>query len=202
MALLNLRLSPDQQHRLETETRTRGISRSDVTCEALGLYFRNLDRRKDENEDIHDDWGDFGGKVIETHKQVLMTALEAIDDSEWAQVVEPLYAVFKEKTIDKSRYYQNPALFPKNMDAPFGAKVVAAIGFASDDVHEIAVDLEQLFFEYGWEAGDEALAESPRCGKEQRPDWMRANRSRAATTRLPRAPAGRSKRGPVPLRRI
>lgn len=52
-------------------------------------------------------------------------------------------------------------MVPKNLEAPYGAKVVAAIGFAADDVHDIAVDLEQLFLEYCWSAGDEAFDEIP-----------------------------------------
>lgn len=102
MALFNLRLTPEQKDRLDREARERGINRSDVTREALDEYFRRKDTRPGSDEDIDDDWADFADRAKEAHRAVLMAALDAVYEGEWSEMVEPLYKVFRQKTIEKS----------------------------------------------------------------------------------------------------
>ena len=157
MTLFNLRISPELQHKLQAEATKRGISRSDIAREAL-LAHLTVDEAI-QPEEIHDDWSDLGSEIIAAQHKILKTMISKIDDAEWDEIIEPIYQRFRTKTIAKSRAYANPTMLTRKTEAPFNPFLIATIGLASDDVHEIKVSLEQLLFEYCWFAGDAALME-------------------------------------------
>lgn len=167
MSLFNLRLSPELHAKLKAEADLRGVSRSDIARDAITAYLAGDQTEPREKADMQDDWSEFGSQVIDAQRTILTNLINKLDKAEWEEVVEPIYATFREMTIAKSRSYQNPWLNSRNQSPPFDPQVVAAIGFASDDVHEIKVSLEQVFFEYAWNTGEEAFAEIPAI-------WQRA----------------------------
>lgn len=116
-----------------------------------------------------DDWSDFGGDVIRTQLALLKGMISTLDQADWNQAIEPLYATFRKKVIACTRAYHNPWIVTtrdgRDPDAPLDPHVVVVIGFASDDAHEITVSLEQMFFECFWRAGEEAFNEIPEIWK-------------------------------------
>jgi hypothetical protein len=195
--IFNLRLAPDLQDRLAAAAKRRGISRSEIAREALELHLDELDGTPPRRLEIDDDWSEFGREIVAAQQTVLRKLIVNLDHAEWAEAVEPAYQVFREMTVAKSRAYQNPWISTFATEPPFDPVVVAALGFAADDVHEITVDLEQALFEYGWFAGDKALGEVPEiCARarerllagEPDPDEavIRATRARGRKRKAPK----------------
>lgn len=164
MALFNLRLTDALQRQLHTEADRRGISRSDLVRDAIAAYLTPQTQPQIAQLEPNDDWSEFGAAVTNAHRTILTSLIAQLDDATWAETVEPLYAQFRDMTIASSRSHQNPALAPAQYTAPwppYEPRVQTILAFAADDEHVISVSLEQLFFEYGWHAGLEALAEIP-----------------------------------------
>lgn len=195
--IFNLRLEPGLQGRLAAAARRRGISRSEIAREALEVHLDELDGIPQRSSTIDDDWSEFGRKVVEAQETVLRRVLAELASGGWNDTVEPIYNVFRQMTVAKSRTYQNPSINTFATEAPFDPVIVTAIGFASDDVHEITVDLEQALFEYGWFAGDKALDEIPEiCARakarllsgepEPDDDTIRATRARGRKRKAPK----------------
>lgn len=155
--MFNLRLTPELQEQLKSEATRRGVSRSDVARVAIEAYLAKNTPARIHDDELTDEWSDLGAKVINAQRFVLHKMLDALDDPNWEGMVEPIYALFRQKTIAKTRTYETPSIFSRARQAPFDPYVVAAIGFASDDIHEIKVSLEQLLFEYCWSHGDAAF---------------------------------------------
>ncbi|WP_337848239.1 CopG family transcriptional regulator [Sphingomonas sp.] len=193
MTLFNLRLSPELQARLQAEADRRGVSRSNIARDAIVAYLEPGPENTTPApaSDIHDDWSEFGSEVIAAQRTILSSLIAKLEDAEWAAAVEPIYAVFRDMTIAKSRTYTNPSINSRNASAPYEPHVVAVLGFAADDVHEIEVGLEQLFFEYAWFAGLEAFSEIPGIWErakarvdagEPRPDYEQITAARVHRT--------------------
>lgn len=195
--IFNLRLASDLQARLAAAAKRRGMSRSEIAREALELHLDELDGTPPRRLEIDDNWSEFGCEIVAAQQTVLRKLIANLDHAEWAEAVEPAYQVFREMTVAKSRAYQNPWISTFATEPPFDPVVVAALGFAADDVHEITVDLEQALFEYGWFAGDKALGEVPEiCARararllagEPEPDeaGIRATRARGRKRKAPK----------------
>jgi len=165
MAIFNVRLDEKMQVDLAAAARAKRVNKSEIVREALSDYFREDKPLCAGAYDMDDDWSEFGSAVLESQRKIMSKAIARLSEDEWTDAVEPVYAALREKVVQKSRAYEsNPSIFPDSFaeeEGPFRPAVVAAIGFAADDVHEIRVSLEQLFFEYAWLAGDKAFAEIP-----------------------------------------
>ncbi len=158
MSLFNVRLTPDIEQQLTTAAKQRGVSRSELVRSAITAHLTDTANERDTAQDITDDWSDFGSAVHDAHRNLLQSLVEQIETREWKSNIEPLYAMFRSKVIEKTRCYQTPSIFLDRANKPY---LTAAIGFASDDIHEIKISLEQLFFEFCWHSGDEGFAQIP-----------------------------------------
>ena len=160
MTIINLRLSAGERDELDTAARAKGITRSDLIRQSLKSYL--APRSASKASLLADPWEDFARETVAAHKAALKDMIDRIEDTSWAASVERLYQIFRRKTVVATLGYQNPSLFTTNTEPPFGPRVTSAIGFASDDIAEISLSLEQFFLEYLWHAGDEAYAEIPK----------------------------------------
>lgn len=164
MSLFNVRLPKDIEARLNEEAGARKCSKSDIAREAITAFLAKESREDFEAGEIDDDWSEFGAEVMAAQRMVFERVISKLYDAEWADLVEPLYGVFRKKVIEKTKAYQNPAIFLQ----PDGeAMVTGTIGLAADDIFEVKVTLEDLFYTYCVDAGDEAFDEIPKI-------WERA----------------------------
>jgi len=162
MSLFNVRLPKEIEARLIAEAAARKCSKSDIAREAITAFLAHADRAsRDDLEagDIDDDWSEFGAEVMDAQRKVFERVISKLYDAEWADLVEPLYDVFRKKVIEKTKAYQTPAIFLQ----PNGeALVTSSIGFAADDLVDLKMPLEDLFYNYCVDAGDEAFNEIPK----------------------------------------
>jgi predicted transcriptional regulator len=164
MSLFNVRLPKDIEARLSEEAGARRCSKSDLAREAITAFLAGKDREDVEAGEIDDDWSEFSGEVIEAQRKVFERVIAKLYEAEWVDLIEPLYGVFRKKVIEKTNAFQNPAIFLQ----PDGtAMVTATIGLAADDIFEVKMPLEDLFYTYCVDAGDEAFDEIPKI-------WQRA----------------------------
>lgn len=164
MSLFNVRLPREIEARLSEEAAARRCSKSDIARDAITAFFARKDRENYEAGDTEDDWSEFGAEVMDAQRKVFERVIAKLYDAEWADLVEPLYDVFRKKVIEKSKAYGisgnagNPTL---SLDAKGVPMVTAAIGFAADDIFDLKTPLEDLFYQYCVDAGDEAFDAIP-----------------------------------------
>lgn len=185
---LSVRLSDEIEGKLKKESAKRGLKRSELVRDILEAHLTTYtyDERQDK---MWDDWGDFGSRLIQAQQEVfgqmvsklyaepwrdLGAAMEKvfariIDEmwttpdehgcGSWYTFVVPLYDLFKRKVMEKSKALRSPRIYPGARGGP--PIVVAAIGFAADDICEVQIPLEDVFYEYCWDAGEEAFNAIP-----------------------------------------
>lgn len=164
MPIFNVRLDEEIQSNINKVARAKRVNKSEIVREALSEYFREGEPHSAGDYDECDDWSEFAGAVLESQRKIVSKAIDRLSEDDWGVGVELVYAKLREKVVEKSRAYGNyPALHhtPSKSAKHTKPEIIAIIGFASDDVHEIRVELEQVFFEYAWSYGDEAFAALP-----------------------------------------
>lgn len=171
MTIFNVRLSREDEADLSAAAKKSGRSKSEIARDAISAHLKTMADDEKRWETLQDDWSDYGAAVLDAYgalvgaqvakldavRKAFATRLVEIDNLEWEQAIEPVYEIFRKKVIEKSgSYTPNPYITGRDIKQP---DVVAAIGFAADDVHDFKIPLEQVFYDYcehaGWEAFDE-----------------------------------------------
>lgn len=174
MTIFNVRLSHEDEAELSAAAKKSGRSKSDIARDAISAHLQKIANDEKRWETLHDDWSEYGAAVLDAYgalvgaqvakldafRKAFETRLVEIENMDWDKAIEPVYEIFRKKVIEKSRSYgPNPYIGGRDIKQP---DVVAAIGFAADDVHDFKIPLEQVFYDYcdsaGWEAFDEIPA--------------------------------------------
>lgn len=173
MTIFNVRLSREDEAGLSAAAKKSGRSKSEIARDAISAHLQKMAEDEKRWETLHDDWSEYGAAVLDAYgalvgaqvakldalRRAFETRLVEIEDMDWEKAIEPVYEIFREKVIEKSRSYSpNPYIGGRDIKQP---DVVAAIGFAADDVHDFKLPLEQAFYNYCVSAGWEAFGEIP-----------------------------------------
>ena len=173
MTIFNVRLSREDEAELSQAAKKSGRSKSEIARDAISAHLQKLADDEKRWETLHDDWHEYGAAVLDAYgalvgaqvakldalRKTFETRLVEINNMPWEEAIEPVYEIFRQKVIAKSRSYgPNPYIGGPDINRP---DVVAAIGFAADDVHEFKIPLEQVFYDYCDSAGWQAFEEIP-----------------------------------------
>lgn len=201
MMLFNVRLSHEDEAALAQAAKKQGRSKSEIARAAISAYIQALPDEEKRLETLFDDWREFGAAVLDTYealaeaqiakldvlKKAFQSRIDEIANMEWEEAIEPVYAIFRQKVIEKSEAYgENPSICKSRTEVPM---VIGAIGFAADDVYEMKKPLEQVFYDYcdsaGWEAFDEIPAIHARARERLEADDRAKSEARANTDDKP-----------------
>lgn len=184
MFLLSVRLPPEIETRLNAEVEKRGLKKSEIVRQALEAHLATHDPDYSWNT-LRDDWGDFGGLVIQAQQEVFGKIVEKLyadrwkemasamerafndvisemyeeDGAAWDALVAPLYKLFRQKVIEKTKAAHNGGVYGGAGAGP--PYIISVTYFAADDNFARKKTLEDLFYEYCVDVGDEAFNEIP-----------------------------------------
>ena len=175
MTIFNVRLSREDEAELTAAAKKSGRSKSEIARDAISAHLKNMADDEKRRETLHDDWSDYGGVVLDAYgalvgaqvakldalRKSFETRLDEIERMDWEEAIEPVYALFRKKVIEKSEAYHPNPWIDCHRD-PHNPVVIGSLGFAADDSYSLKRPLEQVFYDYcefaGWEAFDEILA--------------------------------------------
>lgn len=172
MTIFNVRLSRDDEAELSAAAKKSGRSKSEIARDAISAHLKSMADDERRWETLHDDWSEYGSAVQDAYealvghqvakldavRKAFETRLVEIGNMDWEKAIEPVYEVFRRKVIEKSgvAYAPNPYIGGRD---PKNPEMIAVIGFAADDTHDLVILLEQVFYDYchasGWEAFNE-----------------------------------------------
>ena len=174
MRIFNVRLSREEEAELAAAAKKSGRSKSDIARDAISAHLKTMADDEKRWETLQDDWSEYGSAVQDAYealvgvqvakldavRKALETRLVEIGNMDWAKAIEPVYEIFRRKVIEKSgvAYAPNPYIGGRDPKDP---EMIAVIGFAADDTHDLAIPLEQVFYNYCDSAGWEAFNEIP-----------------------------------------
>ena len=175
MTIFNVRLSREDEAELAAAAKKSGRSKSEIARDAISAHLKTMADDERRWETLHDDWSEYGSAVQDAYealvghqvakldavRKAFETRLTEIGNMDWEKSIEPVYEIFRRKVIEKSviAYAPNPYIGGRDPKEP---EMVAVIGFAADDTHDLVVPLEQVFYDYchasGWDAFNEIAA--------------------------------------------
>ena len=174
MTIFNVRLSREDEAELAAAATKSGRSKSEIARDAISAHLKSMADDERRWETLHDDWSDYGSAVQDAYeglvghqiakldavRKAFETRLVEIGHMDWEQAIEPVYEIFRRKVIEKSgiAYAPNPYIGGRDPKEP---EMVAVIGFAADDTHDLVIPLEQVFCNYCDSAGWDAFNEIP-----------------------------------------
>lgn len=175
MTIFNVRLSREDEAGLAAAAKKSGRSKSEIARDAISAHLQNMADDEKRWETLHDDWSEYGAAVVDAYgalvgaqvakldalRKKFEERLDQIEAMDWEQAIEPVYAVFRKKVIEKSESYHPNPWIDCDKD-PKNPIVMGSVGFAADDSYSLKRPLEQVFYDYcefaGWEAFDEIPA--------------------------------------------
>lgn len=175
MIIFNVRLSREDEAELAAAAKKLGRSKSEIARDAISAHLKSMADDERRWETLHDDWSEYGSAVQDAYEALVGAQVAKLDavrkafearlveigEMDWEKAIEPVYEVFRRKVIEKSviAYAPNPYIGGRDPKEP---EMVAVIGFAADDTHDLAIPLEQVFYDYchasGWDAFNEIPA--------------------------------------------
>lgn len=174
MTIFNVRLSREDEAELTAAAKRSGRSKSEIARDAISAHLKTMADDEKRWETLQDDWSEYGSAVqdayealvgvqlgkLETVRKAFEARLVEIGNMDWQEAIEPVYEIFRRKVMEKSglAYAPNPYIGGRDAKEP---EMVAVIGFAADDTHDLVIPLEQVFYNYCESAGWDAFNEIP-----------------------------------------